>query len=513
VFLILGIVCLLILALACANAANMQLARAMSRRREIAVRVSLGAGAGRVLRQLLTESLLVSGLAAAVSLAIAAWLPAVVIRYVLPSEGILSIRFQIDWRVIAAMVVLTAAAALLSGLAPAITLVREGVAHGLRESGRTTSAGRLRRVLLAAQVALCATLLSGAGLMIRAMQEARKIDPGFAHAQIIRLSPYIESSGASQAEAQVLIEQLTGRIAGMPGVAGIAHTNVVPLGDSFERTSYPNPTTGEQVRVGVTSASASFLRTLRIPLLTGRYFEPADESRKDGMIIDEDLARRMWPEGNAVGKVLSGRTVIGVVKNVRVRGLIGGDPQIYFPSKGHTTSEFLIAHEGPPGNLLTEIPKLARSMDRRIFPTAAPYTATVDKARASAAVAASVSSALSGLALALACLGIYGVAAYGVSQRVREIGIRMAIGAKPLEIITMVIGQNARIVAIGAVLGLVGAIGFGQVLTSLLYGVEPSDPRALVAAMATLAATALLAAWFPARRASRVDPAIALRSE
>ena len=514
VFAIAGVAAVLILLLACANAANLQLARALGRREEMAVRVSLGAGSGRVFRQLLTESLLLAGLAAAASCAAARWLPQILMTFIVPETDRLSLRFGLDWRTVTAVAALTAAAALLSGLAPGLTLIRDGLARGLRQSALVTSSNWLRHALLGAQVALCAVLLTGSWLLLRAMQRAREIDPGFAHAQVIRLAPNIDSSGANDAEAQALLETLEERLAALPAVTSVAHTTVVPLGNSFHGSAFENPSTGESTSVGILSVSPNFLETLRISLVSGRMFETQDRVRDDITIIDEDLAELFWPEQNALGQRLGDRTVIGVARSIRVRGLaVGGSPQIYVPSSGTAGSELLIAHDGPPDLLLSELPRVARSIDKRIFPTAAPYSATVEEVRGRAAIAASVASGLSVLAMALACLGVYAVAASTVSQRLREIGIRVALGARRSEVVSTVIRQSLRPAVAGGLVGLVGAIALGRLLHALLYGVAPTDPLALGASLATLTAITVAAAWIPARRAARVDPTVMLRCE
>jgi predicted permease len=502
-----SVAALLVLLLACANAANLQLARAMSRRHEIAVRASLGAGTGRILRQLVTESLLLAALAGGASLLIAAWLPGYVFGSIAGDDAS-SLRFSIDWRVLAGILSLTIAAALLSGLAPAWTLSK-----GLQSSTRATQSGRLRAVLLATQVALCATLLSGSTLLVRALQEARQIQPGFAFEDVIRLDPRLDSSGANTAIAQPVLGALAERLSALPGVRSVAHTSVVPLGNSYNNTMFANPRTNAQTRVGFGDVSANYHRTLRVPLLAGRYFETADEARKDIVIIDEALAQQFWSNENPIGQKLGEATVIGVVASIRIRGLTGSEPYMYRPSRGTENSTLLIRHDGPAELVLAESVRIARGADRRVFPAAAPYRETVDKARNDAAIAASISGALSALALCLACLGIYGVAAYGVSQRIREIGVRVALGARPLDVMRLIVGQNLRSVCIGAAIGIAGAIALGRLLSGFLYGVKPTDALALVSAILLLGVVASLSTLAPARRASRVDPVIALRYE
>lgn len=502
-----SVAALLVLLLACANAANLQLARAMSRRHEIAVRASLGAGTGRILRQLITESLLVAALAGGASLLISAWLPGYVFGSIAGAEAG-SLRFSLDWRVLAGILALTLAAALLSGLAPAWALSK-----GLHTSTRATQSGRLRGVLLAVQVALCATLVSGSSLLVRALQEARQISPGFAFEDVVRLDPRLDSSGANTAQAQPVLGALAERISTIPGVKRVAHSSVVPLGNSFNATMLSNPRTKAQTRVGFADVSATFHQTLRIPLRAGRYFETADETRKDIVIIDEALAKQFWSDENPIGQKVGEATVIGVVSSIHIRGLAGGDVYMYRPSRGTENSTFFLHFDGPAEPVLAESVRFARAADKRVFPAAAPYRETVERARGEAAIAATISGALSVLALTLACLGIYGVAAYGVSQRLREIGVRMALGARPLEIVQLIVGQNLRTVCIGAAIGIAGAVGLGRLLIGFLYGVKPTDPLALAAALVLLAAVATLSTLGPARRASKVDPVVALRYE
>jgi putative ABC transport system permease protein len=517
VFMALGTASLLILLLACANVANLQLARAVARRREIAIRLSIGAGRGRILRQLLVESMLLSAIAGAVSLALSSWGPKRIMQMIGP-EARMSFQFSNDWRVIAFILLVTAAAAILFGLAPAWTAVRDAVASGLREGGRTTSGGRMRTILLAVQVGLCAVLVSSAALLVRAFDESRHLDTGFRYEEIVLMSPGLESSGLNEEQARGVLQPLLERIGRLPGVVSVAHASVVPLGNSSNSTSVPDPRTKEPVSIGFNHVSANFFETIGVPVVAGRGFTAADEGRTDRLMMTQAAADRLWPSENAVGKTVTlldrPYEVIGVVRDFSTRELgPSKELHLYVPSKGTRVASLLVKRTGPLEVMLAALPKVAKQQDRRLMATVTPFRQNVDRARQMAAVSASIAGVLSGLSLLLACVGIYGVAAYNVSQRSREIGVRMALGARPRAIVEMVLRQNLRTVLAGAAVGIVAAVGFARLLTSLLYGVKPGDPGALMGAAVVLLLTAAAATWGPARRASSVDPAITLRHE
>lgn len=527
IFVAMGVASLLILLLACANVANLQLARALARRREIAVRLSLGASRGRILRQLMAGGLLLSGLAGAASVTVSAWAAGWMVRMLFgPGESI-AIRFTNDVRVLAFILAATLLTAMLFGLAPALSAVRDGAAAGMRHGGRATSSCRMRSVLLAAQVALCAIPLSGTTLLIRALDRVRHVDTGFQYRNVLVMSTGLESTGISEERARGLLVPLVERIAGLPGVESVAWANAIPYGGSFG-IQVADPRTQERVGFGFNEISANFFEILRIPLLSGRSFTSGDEARMDTVIVNEAAAQRLWPGESPLGKTLQilptlrmerkdlmrPFQVIGVVRNFGGRGF-GSEREPYACMASHGTlrSALLIRHSGGAGPLLMELPKLAREIDRRFLASAATYSEIIAARFRGADVSAKLASVLGTISLLLACVGIYGVAAYNVSQRTREVGVRMALGAQPRAILSMVLKQNLRTVLAGAAVGIAGAIGFARLLTSLLYGVKPTDPVALAGTLAILLGTSALATWGPARRASRVDPAITLRHE
>jgi len=507
----------LILLLACANVSNLQLARGSSRGREIAVRLALGAGRGRVLRQLMVESLLLSTLAGILSLVVSAAVPARIFDMAAGSPGTLTFRFENDIRVYAFVLLAVFAATLFSGLLPALQTVRTIDLNGLREGTRATARGWTRSILLAAQVALCAILLSGTMLLVRSLNNVRDANVGFDHRSLIVTSTGLETSGATQREAPGLIDELTAAVAALPGVETVAWASPIPLGEDFSDTDITNPSTNERIDAGVGAVSAGFFRALGVPLLAGRDFGPRDSTDSNLVIINEAMAQRLFPGENAVGKSLrSSRQleVIGVVRNFTTMRF-GSDeiPFLWKTASPGLGTTILIRYSGPVEPILHTLPGRARELDRRFLLSAAPYSETIAAAQGSSRRMAAVAGVLAGLCLLVACVGIYGVAAYNAAQRTREMGIRMAMGAQPRAVIVMVIRENLRTVIAGGMLGIVGAIGFGQLLTSWLYGVKPGDAFSIVTAMSILLATSVLAALIPARRCSRVDPAITLRQE
>lgn len=515
VFLAMGVASLLILLLACSNVANLLLARSSARAQEIAVRLSLGAGHGRILRQLTIESLLNSGVAAALSAGVSTWLPAWTVRMIAPPEAQLTIRFDNDWRVIGFIAGLSCAATLLFGLAPALHSVREGVAMGLRNGMRSTSSSRMRPVLLGAQVTLCAVLLSGSFLLARALYAVQNMDTGFRYDGVVTMSTGLDASGVNAEQAKILLAELAERIRALPGVETVAWAATIPLGNANNAAGVVDPRTKGRISVAHNAVSANFFEVLDIPVVAGRAFSKADEAGSNAVIVSQATAERLWPGESALGKTLDlGKIheVVGVVRNFETREF--GSKQnlaMWAPSAGGLQERLLIRHRGEASGLLQKLPRVARGLDKRIVVAAAPYSESVSNAKRTAKIASSVASVLGGLSLLLAALGIYGVAAFQVAQRRREVGVRMALGATPMTILTTVLQQNLRAVLWGTGVGVIAALGFGRLLTSLLYGIEPSDPLALLATITILVGVAVMATLGPARRAAQVDPAITLR--
>ena len=518
IFSLIGIAALLVLLLSCTNVANLLVARGSARSREIAVRLSLGATRMRVVRQLVAESLLLSLTAAALTIGLSAWLPGLIMRWISPSSELFAIGFSPDWRVVAFVLGAAFVTTLLFAVIPAAHTVHRQFASALHYAGgRTTSRNRLRTILLTAQIALCATLLSGTALLVRAMQQASAIDPGFRHADVVLLNPGFEGSGVTDGQAERRIEELKSRIAPLPGVRKVGYASVVPLGTSFVGTSLRHPRTGERTNTGLSYVDDTYFETLGIPVLAGRPFTPADQAQPAVVVISQTLAYRLWPSETAVGKniELASRSleVIGVVRDVGTRGLGEADAQLYLPSRGIARGALFVRHSGDAGALIAALPALARQVDKLFAGSTVRYSEYVQRARRSAAIAAAMSGIFSSIAICLAFVGLYAVAAYYVAQRTREIGLRMALGANSSEILSLVVRQNARPVIIGGFLGVSGAILLAHMLSHLLYGVGPADPAALTTTIGMLAVTTLLAVLPAARRATLVNPSQALRAE
>ena len=392
----------LVLLLACANVANLQIARAIARRREISVRLALGAGRGRVLRQMLVESLLVASVAGIISTAISAWAPGQIVEFIANEARGVSVRFDNDFRVIAFIAIVTVLAALISGMAPTWTAVRDSVMQGLREGGRGgTSRGRLRRFLLASQVALSAVLVSGTALMVRVADHARHIDPGFSHENVILVQLGLNSSGITDEQARSLIAELEERVQALPGVESIARSIAVPLGNT-NMTWGIRDARGGQVPLGVDRVSATFPEVLRIPLLAGRRFTKDDEGRADSAIVNRAAAERLWPGESPLGKPIepgSKTTVVGVAANITTRQF-GSEqqPHVWLAVPAARDSRLLIRHATGAGEaIVSALPSLARQQDQRFLISAAPYSKTFSNAARAANIAAAVAGVLGSL--------------------------------------------------------------------------------------------------------------------
>lgn len=510
VFLAAGIAALLVLLLACANVANLQIARALGRRREIAVRLSLGAGQGRILRQLFTESLVLTSIAGGIGVLLNIWAPAWIVQALAPARLTSGLRFETDYRVAAFVALMTFLAALVSGLLPATRIVREAIRSGLQEGQSSPAGMRLRSVLLGSQVALCAILLSTAMLLARALESARTLEPGFAYRNVLLFAPNLSASGIGDAQALPVLATLIDRVRALPGVEAVAHASSVPLGRRSESSSIEDPSNGERRAVGLARVSANYFETLGIPLVTGRTFTTGEEALDKTIIVNEAFVNSVRPSATALD-----RSIIGSAATVSSREL-GSKHELfaYLPSKGTASSQLLIRHAPGAGAAISRaLPGLATEVDKRIAGTITPYTTLVDEARYSAIVAASVAAVLSSLALLLACVGIYGVTAYNVSQRTREIGVRIALGASRRSILALLFGQNLRAIGLGAVAGCLGAYAFARLLSSLLFGIPPGDPLAMLSAGTVLIAAAVLAVFAPARRASSLDASLTLRQD
>jgi putative ABC transport system permease protein len=529
-----------VLLIACANVANLLLARIDERQRELAVRTALGARRGRIVGQLLTESLVLAGAGGVLGLLFAA-LGLHAIAGLAPA-GIPGLdAVALDARVLA----FTAGVALLAGLffggLPALQSASGELGAALREGARSTTAGqsrqRARRSLVVAEVALSVVLVIGAGLLMRSFWEMRQVELGFDPANMLTLQltlPQQEYSGPDQVAG--FYEQLRERIEAVPGVRSAGAAALLPLGqatgdwgiDIEGRVRTPVDRFHGYLQV----VTPGYFETMRIPLLSGRTVAATD--RPDGapvVVINERMAARYWPEENALGQRIRIRaqevgpwfTVVGVAGDIRHNAIVE-EPrhEMYFPhaqlalALGGTTAamNLVIRTASDPLVMAAPVRAAVRSLDPNL-PVANVRTMdqVVGSAIAEPRFTMTLLAVFAAIALLLGAIGIYGVLAYTVSRRTHEIGIRMALGAGARSIVRMVVLQGIGMVAAGAALGVLAAAGATRVLEALLYGVTTTDPVTFAAVPLMLIGVALLAAYLPARRATRVDPMIALRSE
>ena len=525
-----------VLLIACANVANLMLARAAAREREMAVRTALGASRWRVMRQLLTESVLLALAGGALGLLIAIWgLDG--LRWLNPGNIPRLNALRIDGRVLA----FTSAAALLTGLLfglmPALRSARINLSETLKEGGRSLVAGghhRLRRLLVIAEMALSLVLLIGAGLLIRSFVRVQQVEPGFSPQNVLSLR--LSTMGTAHAEEsrrRVFYQQLWERLARLPGVESVGGASVLPLsggigwgGITIE--GYDAAASGQDaIQADQRFATVGYFETLKVPLISGRFFNAQDS--KDALpvvIIDEKMARTYWPGVDAVGKRLKRGganskapwlTVVGVVANVRQYALdTDSRVALYTPHEQTLGSTVFVAVRtaNDPRSIAAAVTDEARAMD----PNVPVFDIKTMEQRVSESLARRRFAMLAlGLfavvAMLLASVGIYGVMSYMVTERTREIGIRMALGAPRRNVLRLIVGQGMAMAGIGVGIGLAGAFAATRVMASLLFGVSATDPLTFALISLILTGVALAACFVPARRATRVDPMIALRYE
>ncbi len=535
----------LLLLIACANVASLFLARAEARQREIAVRAALGARAGRIVRQLLTESGVLAIAGGLLGLLLAMWGVRALVAAAPPTLPRLE-TIGIDGRVLAFTVLVTLTTGILFGLAPALQSARPDLSGALTEGGRGGSASarrqRFRRGLVVSQIALALMLVAAAGLLIQSFARLRGVNPGFDPERL--LSARVELSPVryrTNEEIRSFYRRLVARLEAIPGVRSAAVVKALPmtqleLGDwSFVREGmYSLPVKPSEWNLAYwQTMSPGYFETMRIPVLQGRGIGATDRIGSPGVaVINRTLARQVWPSGDALGqRILMGggstdsvwRTVVGVVGDVRHRGLDAEPrPEIYlphaqFPAGTGTplrTLRIALRTEGEPTALAGALRAAVSELDADL---PVVELQTMDEALGAWAAERRLTMTLVAgfalLALALGAVGVYGVMAHLVVQRTREIGIRIALGAMPREILGLVLSQGAWLAGLGIAAGLLGAMAATRLLTSLLFGVEPTDPATFVVTAAALALVAAVASILPALRAVRTDPVDALRAE
>jgi putative ABC transport system permease protein len=541
-FVLLGAVAAVLL-IGCANLANLTLARGVARQRELAVRASLGASRARLARQMLAETALLCAGGGFVGLALGGWFVELSVAS-WPEELPYWMRLDLDWRGVLFTVLVTAVAALCAGLLPAWRASRPDLANDLRDGARGTTGAasqRLQSLLVVGQVAASLALLVGASLMMRSFLRLQAAPSGFVEESLLTMRFYIAGDAYDVTERRAeFVSQLEERIAALPGVAGVAATSSIPVDDGgapvrlvVER--HPVPRGDEPGAIRIT-ASPRLFETLGAPLVEGRTFTAGEHlsPAADVVIVNRSLARRFWPEG-AIGERLALVDGGGLRDDTPVRWLrvVGVAPDLQYEEFGEETAASRLNVFRPyataPGRSLAlllrakaQAPRSQADAVRRVFREADPGLSiwdvrTMDEVRAFTTweqrFFGHLMGAFAAQALLLSCLGVYGVLAYAVSQRVHEIGVRLALGARPLDVVRLVVRRGLLLGLAGAGLGLVLSLAVGRALQGVLYGVAPSEPLALLVTAAVLLAVVLAASLLPARRAAAIDPIAALRAE
>lgn len=533
-----------VLLIACANVANLLLARATSRRHEFAIRAALGASRSRVIRQLLAESVLLALAGGGLGLLLAFWGTKAAVA-MLPEALPRANNVRLDPHVLAFALVISVLVGVLFGLAPALQSSRPGLHEGLKEGGRGLSGTHhgTQRVVVVIEMGLAVLLLAGAGLMIRSLANLWRVNPGFNPQNVLTFNVALPPSTSKEAPDQVRasMRNLTDTIAAVPGVKAAAITDgAFPLQGGnlvgFWAEGHPKPATqSEMPNAANYIVGADYFRVMRIPLLRGRVFTEHDDLRSPSVaVIDGSLARAYFPNQNPVGKHLhlagldQPFEIVGVVSHVDQNGLDEGvqsaaSPQIYVPvsqipneyiSLLAKNEGFVVRTQTPSYASVEAIRKAVEGVNRE---QATYGFESMDGIIAASLAARRFTMILLALfaaaALVLASIGIYGVITYRVASRTHEIGIRMALGAQKGHVLRLVLGQGVTLSLIGVTAGILAALGLTRFLSSLLFGVKPTDPVTFIAVSLILAGVALLACYIPARRATKVDPMVALRYE
>ncbi|HET9178897.1 MAG TPA: ABC transporter permease [Terriglobia bacterium] len=563
----------MVLLIACANVAGLLVSRSAARQKEIAVRLSLGAPRLRILRQLLTESVLVSFAGGALGVLFAYWgVHAITSLIMAGSKDPFPFAVEPDWRLLAFALVVSVSAGILSGFAPALRSTKLDLTPGLKENISTRPEGarrfRLGNLLVAVQAALSIIALIGAGLLVRTLQNLRNVNPGFDTRNILLFG--IDPTLAKYTDSQIqnLYRELRERFAALPGVISTSYSSDALLSGGLwtETVRVEDQPKGMETEVDMLAAGPDFFKTMRIPLLEGQMFasedfslpvrasEPSESSQKAGsastpspvakpsaapnppihVLVNARFVHEFFPKMNPLGKQLteggssgaSGDDVaVGKPRSKRwqIVGVVGDakynsvhreiHPMVYVPLMGGG-AYFELRAASDPAALVPAVREVVRRVDSNlpIFGVKT-QTESIERLLSKPRVIAQLSTFFAGLALVLACIGLYGLLSYEITRRTREIGIRMALGAEKSDVLRMVVGQGLKLALIGVAIGIAGALALTRFLSSLLYGVKPTDPLTFVAVSLILIIVALLACYIPARRAAKVDPMVALRYE
>jgi predicted permease len=520
----------LVLLIACSNVANLLLARGVSRRQEIALRLAIGAGRGRLVRQLLTESVLLGIFGGIAGMGVG-YEGCRFLWSFRPSEYARNLADpKLDATVFLFAFLLSLATGFIFGVVPALRASKTGLVESLKEeshvAGPAARSARFQKSLLAGQVAFSLISLIAASLFLRAVQRAYDIDPGFDHQHLAVLMMNPEQGGQDLARLKIFHRDVQNRVSRLPGIPAVTWSSNMPFWSSASRGVFiqgqEQQRKAETISTVTNSIDVDYFKTMQIPLLQGRAFNEADQEESlPVVVINEDLARRYWPQGNAIGNHLrlSGDTVqrqiIGVVKNSNYTTL-GEAPQpcLYLPLRQDPGGMVVlyVRSAGDPSLVLAEVERGIRDVDPGVQVTDVRTGAKlVNQVLWNARIVLGMLGIFGLLALALASVGLYGILAYSVSSRQREIGVRMALGASRLDVLRLVLRQGMMLVGIGVAVGLGISLLVGRAFSRMLFGLSPADPLSLLGASAVLLLVAALACYLPALAASRMDPMQALR--
>lgn len=526
----------LVLLVACFNIANVLLVRATVRQREMAIRAALGAGQGRLVRQYLTESLLLALLGGGAGLVLATWASGFLSSLSLGTDLPLRFDFRPDARVYVFALAAVFVTGLIVGMMPALRAARTNVNSVLHEGGRGSSSGLgrqfARNTLVIAQVAGSFVLLIVAGLFVRSLNKAEKMNLGFNPDHVLDLSMDVEQVGYKEPQAREAYREMDKRIAALPGVQSVAQALTVPMGyvgadDRIWIQEHPYAAGQQPPEIPFNQITPSYLDTLQMPLLRGRKFSDADSEKAPSVaIINETMARKFWPNEDALGKHFGSKgangpfmEVVGIVQDAKYQNLTEDPHAFYYVPFEQSYNSLRTIHVRtslPPESLALQI----ESVIHQVVPDV-PITEvkTMNEALQGAngfflfRFGAQLTTTMGLLGLVLAVVGIYSVVSYAAAQRTQEIGIRVAMGASPREILKMVLRQGLGVVGIGLAVGLLVAFVGTRVMSNLIVGIKPTDPLTFAVVVSLLTAIALFACWIPARRATRIDPLVALRYE
>jgi predicted permease len=516
----------IVLLIACANLANLMLARTAARRKEIAVRLAIGAPRSRIIRQLLTESVLLAVIGGAIGLVFALWGGGLLVRMLPPAPVPFSVNLAPDGRLLAFTFGLATLTGLLFGVAPAIRESRSGANAGLKREPRVD----LSRVLVVVQIALAAPLVVGAGLFLGTLRNLVTMDAGFQRQNMIQVRLNPDGAQVPRDQWPTMYNQVLERVKTVPGVLAVSLANRGLMEDGLTASgplNVPGYTfrQDEKRSLPETYMSTEYFTASGIPLRLGRFFTPGEEEGKQHVaVVNETMAQRYFPGKNPVGLFYEMGTppatrieIVGVVADAKYNDLRQATPPMaYYPWRQVGTprlNSVMVRTQGDATAIAPALRQAVTSIHPDLFILSRTLTSQMDETLVRERMLARLSGFLGVLALLVACVGLYGVLSYGVTRRTAEIGIRVALGAQPSWVAALVLRQTATLVSIGIAAGLGLSLALTRLTEAFLYGVKPNDPVVIAAAAVALAAVGLAAAYLPARRASRVDPLIALRHD